>query len=69
MGRIKDKTPTRDQRNILAENGIEDSSGWLYVETKHVSDDGSKRVARNSSKTIQMVFVNTNTGETKICNI
>lgn len=69
MSRIKGKTPTREQRNILADNGIDDSSGWLYVETKHISDDGSKNVARNSSKTIQMIFVNVNTNETKVCVI
>lgn len=65
MSRIKGKTPTRDQRHVLNSAGIKDITGWLYVETKHVSIDGSKNVARNSDKSIQMIFVNSSTGELK----
>ena len=65
MARIKGKTPTRAQRNALLMNGINDPENWLYVKTEHQSDDGSKNVARNSSKNIYMVFVNKNTGETE----
>ena len=69
MSRIKGKTPTRDQRHVLNSIGINDVSGWLYVETKHTSTDGSKNVARNSDKRIQMVFVNSGTGELKVIPI
>ncbi len=69
MSRIKGKTPTRDQRHVLNSAGIKDTTGWLYVETKYVSPDGSKNVARNSSKITQMVFVNSTSGETKTISI
>jgi hypothetical protein len=63
MGKIRGKSPTRDQRNVLMSYGVEDANDWLYVKTEHVSDDGEKRVARNSSKTLYMVFINKNTSE------
>lgn len=65
MSRIKGKIPTRDQRHVLNSVGIKDTTDWLYVETKFVSDDGAKNVARNSSKHKEMVFVNSNTSEYK----
>ena len=65
MSRIKGKTPTRDQRHVLNSAGIKDITGWLYMETKYISMDGSKNVARNSDKSTHMIFVNSDTGELK----
>lgn len=62
MSRIKGKIPTREQRRILSNAGVTDSTDWLYLETRYVAIDGSKNLTRNSEKRTQTLFINKETG-------
>ena len=62
---MKGKALTVAQRNLLSKNGVKDSTPWRYLKTI-TTDSNGKCASRNSSKVIQLVFVNTVTGEEKI---
>ena len=58
----KEKKLTREQRKVLNDNGIEDTSTWVYLGTQVYDNRGSKSLARNEPKKVIMVFKDTATG-------
>ena len=68
MSRIRGKKLSRSQYKIL-EKIVDNVDEWGYLGIRHIDENGSKNVARNSSKTQYMVFINQTTGEEKIIQI
>lgn len=63
----KEKKLTREQRRILSDHGIEDTSTWVYLGTEVNDHRGCKSLSRNEPKEVTMTFKDTSTG--KIENI
>lgn len=59
------KTLTRAQRKVMNNNGIADTTDWLYIKQETLDSCGAKSAALNRDKTIVMVVQNSKTGEIK----
>ena len=59
----KEKKLTREQRRLLNEHGISDTSEWVYVGTIVNDHRDSKSLARNQPKEVVMSFRNVSTDE------
>ena len=61
----KAKKLTREQRKMLNEHGVSDTSTWVYLGTEVDDHRGCKSLSRNEPKEVVMVFKDTATGVIK----